>query len=132
MDCFASLAMTGNLNRCPFKQLPDQRRDPSRRRDHLVHDGEMVGAWDLFIDDRQSEPGAVTRKIRGLLSQQRQFGATDDQRQWLHRATGLHDRRVAARHRFIESKLDVEIAVADRLKIVDAADPDTRFYLRMR
>ena len=114
------------------EQLPDQRRDPSRRRDHLVHDGEMVGAGDLFVSHRQSEPGAVARKIRGLLAQQRQFGAADDQRQRLHRATGLHDGRIAARHRFIEPKLDVEIAVADRLKIVDAADPDTRFYLRMR
>ena len=39
------------------------------------------------------------------------------------RASRLHDRRVAQRHRFIEAKLDVEIAVANRLEIVNAADP---------
>src|SRR6266852_14798 len=45
MDCFAPLAMTGNLNRHSLERLPDQRRDPSRRRDHLVHDGETVGPF---------------------------------------------------------------------------------------
>src|ERR1700730_9513648 len=92
----------------------------------------MVSAGDLFVSYWQSELCAVACEVSGLLAQQRQFGAADDQRQRVPRAASLHDRRVAARRRFIEAELDVEIAVADRLEIVDAADPHARFYLRMR
>src|SRR6266702_1026750 len=38
----------------PLEQLPDQCRDLFRRRDHLVHDGEMVGAGDLLINQRRT------------------------------------------------------------------------------
>jgi len=64
-----SPAMTMNLLLNPLQQLADHQRDPPGRREHLVHDGKMVGAWNLLIADGKPEPGAVAGKIRGLLAQ---------------------------------------------------------------
>src|ERR1700688_838807 len=52
----------------PLDQLSDQGRDPPCRRRHFVHDGEMIGAGNLFIRHRQSVSGAVGGEIRGLLA----------------------------------------------------------------
>src|SRR5450631_847608 len=80
----------------PLEQLPDQRGDPPLRRDQFVHDGEMIGARNLLVSDRQSVTGAMTGEIRGLFAQERQFGAAGHQRQRLDRAALLQLRGVAA------------------------------------
>ena len=92
----------------------------------------MIGAGDLLIGHWQSVSGAMGGEIRGLLAQQRQLGGANDQRHRFHRPARLHHRRVAAGHCLIQPKLDVEIAVADRLEIVDAANRQSRPHQRMR
>ena len=92
----------------------------------------MIGAGYLFIGHRQSVSGAMAGEIRGLLAQQLQLGVAGHQRQRFLRAAGLHHRRVAARGRFVQPELDVEIAVADRLEVIDARYRHAGSHVRVR
>ena len=128
----AMLARRTTLSR-PLEQLPDQRRDPALRRQHFVHDGKMVGAGDFLdrspagrICARWPAKSAVCLRSSGSSA----LPTTSDSGFIAPPACVIGELRCDIG--LVELELDVEIAVADRLEIVDADDRHARFHLRMR